>query len=83
MGDSQREDHEVGVLDRVDDTVVTDPDAPQAWLADERSSAARSRFHAEAIDALGNSTGNRLIELHELLHRSRVVLDDVRPGVAH
>jgi hypothetical protein len=43
MGDSQRENHELGVLDRVRDPVVAYPYTPQAGITDERSGALGAR----------------------------------------
>lgn len=42
VGYSQSEDHEVGVLDRVDDAVLAHPDPPQIRIPDVRPTAARA-----------------------------------------
>jgi hypothetical protein len=47
MGDPQYENREFSVFHRVDDPVVADPDPPQVWISDERSSAARPRVEAQ------------------------------------
>jgi len=47
MGDPQHENCEFSVFHRVDDPVVADPDPPQVWISDERSSAARPRVEAQ------------------------------------
>ncbi len=50
MRNSQHENHELGVLDRIHHPVVADPDAPQARVADERSSAWWPRLFHQGVD---------------------------------
>ena len=55
MGDPQCENHELRVFDRVDDPVFADPDAPQVWISNERSGAARMRVDAQGFDSLDDA----------------------------
>jgi hypothetical protein len=48
VGDPQREHDQFGVLDRVDDSVVTDPDTPQIVVTDQSSTPCRSRATSSA-----------------------------------
>lgn len=83
VGDPQCENHEFRVFDRVDDPVVADPDPPQVWISDERSSATRSRADAQGIDGLEDAARCRLVQLGQLLESLGVILDCVRPSCAY
>jgi hypothetical protein len=55
MGDPQCENHALRVLDRVDSSVVTDPDPPEFWISDERPCPTRSRIAAQRVDGLDDT----------------------------
>src|SRR5674476_1473129 len=73
MGDSQCENHEFRVFDRVDNPVVTDPDPPEIWISDERSCAARSRADAQGVDGLDDAARCWLVELGQLFESLGVI----------
>lgn len=83
MGDTERQNQELGVLDRVDHSAVADSMRPQAWVSNQRSRAWRPGLRSQAVDGPGDPPGNLLVKLGQLLQRPRVVLDRVRPGIAH
>jgi len=63
MGDAQCENHELRVLDRVDNPVVTDPDPPEVWISDEGPCPARSRVAAQGVDGLDDTARCWLVDL--------------------
>jgi len=63
MGDLQCENHELRVLDRVDNPVVTDPEPSEVWISDERSCPARSRVAAQGVDGLDDTARCWLVGL--------------------
>jgi hypothetical protein len=63
MGDPQCENHELRVLDRVDNPVVTDPDPPEVWISDERPCPARSRVAAQSVGGLDDTARPWLVDL--------------------
>lgn len=61
MSNSQGEDDETRVLDRVDDPVVPHPDAPQVRVADQWSGAVRAGFSAKTIDRIDDAAGHGFV----------------------
>ena len=83
VGDSQSDNNEFRIPDRVDDAIITDSDPPQICEPHKEPSAARSRVRTEGVDRCDDSPCNWLVELGQLLDRSGIVFNSERPDRAH
>src|SRR5450759_2132850 len=83
MGDPQREHDQLGVLDRVDDSVVADADPPQLVVAEQASAPRWPRIGAKGGDCPCDPSGHLSVELAEFLPCRGLVADAVLNAVTH